>query len=175
MYPVAMVWYGNTYPLYVIHDAVDGSEPVFELLSIEGDEEKRWFDLPGATWADFVKLGLMFGWEPEGALLQRRFGCHPYGTYPEETGVETYDPGDCAYPKIILKSDAAAWADALERALTQLTAGMLDFTFEQGPLLIREFMTPEEFSRANSPTTLQRMSEFIVWLRMGGFKFSYDD
>lgn len=175
MYPVAMVWFGNTYLTYVIHDSVDGNEPVIEQLSFEGDEEKRWFDLPGGTWSDFVKLGLMFGWKPEGALLQRRIGYLPYGTYPEETGAETYDPGDCAYPKLAPKSDASAWADALERALAQLKAGTLDFTFEQGPLLLMEFMTPAEFSRANSPTTLQRMSEFIAWLRMGGFIFSYDD
>lgn len=172
---IEMAWQGNEHPTYIIREEGDGNEPVLEQLSTEGDEEGRWFDLPHTAWFDFLKLGLMFGWKQEGTLLERRIKHRPFGPSPEKNVELTYQPSDWAYPQLILKSDAAAWADALEMALKQMKAGTLEYTFTKGPTIISESMTPAEMIKVNSPATLLKMSEFIAWLRMGAFIFAYDD
>lgn len=78
---------------------------------------------------------------------------------------------DCEeFGKVISGQDAAAFADALEKAAMEPLP-----TYNKGPVLIREGMTAVEYRQANAELGTAFLAEFIPFLRGGDFSFFWDD
>jgi len=123
------------------------------------------FSCGGATWKRALQLARDFGWEPN-------------GTSPDPIWHDQWDAygnflGDYRCDelrKIISADDAAAFADALERASKHPLPA-----FPKGPVLLLEGMTANQYRQANAGLFADFLAKFIGLLRNGEFSFFWDD
>lgn len=170
---VDLVWACGSLRYELIVRKDENGEEYGEKLYPEGP--CRSLSMQRDTLLDFVQLGLRAGWQPQGALLME---IKSMVFYPLEPGVEviqSYDPAKLAEFKLVLAPDAAAWAQALERALAELEAGKEAFAFTRGERTLQEGMTPATFARINHPDPGKFTREFIAFLQQGPFQFFYRD
>lgn len=85
-----------------------------------------------------------------------------------------YEPDEWAYSKMFTADDAYALADALQRAMDTIRISNVALFEKNGPILLRDNMTPEELSAANVPPS-EALHGFINFLRHGQFVFAWDD
>ena len=150
---------------------------VVEMIHREfGDPEWRAFNVSGALWERVLDLGKAFGWEPHGTIprLSDEMG---WVEYPESLRRfdPDYEPGEWRFSKQVVAKDAAALADALDKALEALRAHSLMLFPQHHPVLLRDDMTEDEFLQANSDLSEKILADFIAFLRAGEFTFAWDD
>lgn len=141
---------------------------------LEDKSKNRSFSCHANVWGNFLKLGQDHGWKPAGTLP------HPstMANYIEHGKFDSasYEPEEYSYAKMVLSKDAAEWANALERALKDTpSVQALGKDEKHQPVLLRDDMTEDELIDANRDTNTRHISEFISFLRKGGFGFAWDD
>jgi hypothetical protein len=138
----------------------------FVVVLVGGTEVSSWhFNCSKWTWDQTLQLARENGWEPVGTTPDPVWKklWDDYGNFP---GDYECDEGG----KVVCAKDAAALADALERASQQPLPEP-----KRGPVLIRENMTANQYRQANQPLGVESLSEFINFLRHGEFSFFWDD
>jgi hypothetical protein len=130
----------------------------------------RYFTCGAKTWEAAVRIGQECGWKPSGTIPADDRAREWYGARFKPD----YEVPDIAGNKEITTDDAAAWADALERALLsgRFLAGARQ---EARPVLLIEGHDEEQFRQANQGMDARFLIDFISFLRKGGFCFFWDD
>ena len=130
---------------------------------------------------------LLYENRPQPARTICRYGSCRHRIFPLGHAVESpeleatgslkndYQPIDWGHIKRVLAEDAAALADALSIAHQLLTEGTVAIEEGHRPAVLISNMTPEEFKKNNSGITVTFLEDFIEFLRMGTFEFTYDD
>jgi hypothetical protein len=135
----------------------------------EPDPGYREFSCSSHNWENTLKLGRKMGWLATGSVLEKTIDT------PNPV-ISDYEPsswGDDDY-KVFLAKDAAALADALEKAVTVMKLGKIK-SGKHGPALIVSGMNEKEYKNINRDISTDFLSDFIVFLRKGKFKFVWDD
>jgi hypothetical protein len=125
---------------------------------------RRLFCCGATVWEQILQLARENGWRP--------LGTNPYPVWSDVdkqrnfSGNYECDDGG----KIISAADAAALADALERACKHPLPA-----FPRGPVLLREGMNANACRLANAELDADFLAEFIAFLRNCEFSFLWDD
>jgi hypothetical protein len=138
----------------------------FVVEMIGGVEGASWhFCCAALVWEQVLQLARENGWQPLGTRPDPVWKqvWDEYGGFSRDYQCE--DRG-----KVVSAADAAAIADSLERASTHPVP-----VFPQGPMLLREGMTAEDYRRANAELNSDFLADFIEFLRNGEFSFFWDD
>jgi hypothetical protein len=138
---------------------------VVEMIGKPDAVGRRYFCCSATTWRQVLQLGIDLGWKPAGTSSDdagRSGREQPGGLSPD------YECDD--WGKSVSTADAAALADALERASRQPLP-----KFERGPTLLREGMTADEVRMANANLDAGFLKELMQFLRRGEFTFLWDD
>jgi hypothetical protein len=125
------------------------------------------FDCPVSLWEELKDLGMAFGWVPAGAMRMDSViqGDRDYD----------YRPGDYGTPMPIVEAtDAAAWAEALERGCFYLNELKVDLP-PRGPLVLNVGEHEGLNTLANGGLTRDFAAEFRAYLQRGAFDFAWDD
>ena len=170
-------WWGeNKYMVVYVYDPEEGElVPSNQIIEREGVfEEGRGIHVNPGMWSLYVEIGKRFGWQPLGTSLEK-LGEGNRETLAELGGTNDYKAYDWHFMiyKVVTAEDAAAWADALERALPELAAGPYEIDKQW-------FGTSYEwFGTEVCPSKLvkfqfdrQQVSKFIEFLRKGKFQFA---
>ncbi|MEI7741133.1 MAG: hypothetical protein WCJ29_01360 [bacterium] len=133
---------------------------------------RRCFDCHYNVWNELLRLGRENGWKSAGTLPGRSSWDEwaRVGRYEND-----YDPIDYKYTKSIFADDAKNWADALERMLIELPGDIESSAKTKMPILLVEGMTEGGFVSANRGISVELIKEFIIFLRGGGFGFTFDN
>lgn len=172
---VDLIWACASYD----HSSVQRKNAEGELYAerIHHDGPCRMIQMQNSVMLDYVGLGVQFGWQPMGAQYEDRKSSWPGFEMlkPGMNVLDSYNPGKIEEFKIVLAEDAAAWAEALEKAAAAMEAGSLDFAFTRGERTFREGMTAKEFADINNRPDTSHIRAFIEFLKQGPFEFYYDD
>jgi hypothetical protein len=125
----------------------------------------RHFSCGAAAWDQVLEVARHQGWQPLGTSPDPVWKAQweRYGRFSGDYRCDEYG-------KVISTDDAAALANALERAIVKPLPAA-----RRGPVLIREGMTAEQFQSANTQFGTGFLKEFIAFLRNGEFSFFWDD
>jgi hypothetical protein len=137
---------------------------VVEMFGGELDtQEFRNFSCSAWVWEETLQLARNHGWQP--------LGTSPDPIWQDQGNAGAfsgnYDCDDAT--KFVAAPDAAALADALERAAKEPIAAT-----KTGPILLREGITAGQYGMANAPLGDNFLREFIDFLRKGEFSFFWD-
>jgi hypothetical protein len=126
---------------------------------------RRLFCCGATVWGQILQLARGNGWRPLGTSPDPiwKHVSDKYGTFSGN-----YECDDCG--KIISTPDAAALADALERASKHPLPA-----FPRGPVLLREGMTAQEYRLSNAVLDAAFLPELVAFFRKGEFSFFWDD
>ena len=166
---VEMAW-GRPWQGSVYEYADDGrlvGLTVFRSLEAP-DPERRRFSCSSQAWHASLALGRKYGWLPMGTVPAARCiegwaerGDFDNGYYPEEW----------AYAKQVRGTDAAALADALERALKDPAAAPI----VQALRPARRCTQAASDHAALEPSPQEFLRKFVAFLRMGPLVFAWAD
>ena len=168
---VVMVW-GRPHEL-VVEDIDNDGDAVYTVVPNDGPPDPEWrrFSCHGSVWEQMLDFGRMHGWEPSGTLPsdRARKRWDELGKFDD-----SYKPSDWYYLKQVTGNDAAALADALERAILAGETAASERASVR-PTLIVEGMTQAEFFAANRGLSEPFLRDFVAFLRKGPFNFAWDD
>lgn len=118
------------------------------------------------AWLLLQKLGIMFGWQPHGAVYVGK------ARDMADAARHNYEPGNRNDLKCVESADALEWADALRAARES----------ERAVEMIERGTNPAAGSNASATDTLSGMApfvtvlhEFIEYARTGAFTFGRAD
>ena len=130
------------------------------------------FDLQVKTWRKLLEVAELFGWTPEGTVVNENSARRnpDYIAYFQPT----YKVEPWGYCKRVTDTDAAALSRALLVAYKAISAG--DFAPLQGQnlMLICEDMTEVDFEKINQSAN-DSLLMFAQFSASGGFSFACDD
>jgi len=148
----------------------DGEEYVSEVIKEgEPDPDYRAFSCSSHNWENTLKLGRKMGWLATGSVLEKTID----SPQPVMSDYEPSSWGDDDY-KVFLAKDAAALANALEKAIGVMKLGKIE-SGKHRPALIVPGMNEKEYKNINRDISKDFLSDFIKFLRKGKFKFVWDD
>jgi hypothetical protein len=132
-------------------------------MDLKGKDSDFAFNL--FAWGNTLRLACMYGWEPAGTRAPRKWG-RKGKRPPWEGGYDTNDG------QRVTDEDAAALADALERALPDVPThdALAHKTREVGGIRCIPYdadVSPLEYLSGKGRT---RLTEFIRFCRDGGFE-----
>jgi hypothetical protein len=140
--------------------AYDGEPP---------DPDRRTFCCHGDVWYDTLAIGRRHGWRGRGAIpaAESSAAWHQRGGFDA-----SYEPEGRRLAKQVHGEDAAALAEALQRALDDPTA---ETALKGKPIspVIREGMSAAEYVAANRPLSPEFLRDFVAFLRQGPFVFCW--
>lgn len=126
----------------------------------------------GDVWDRLLALARQFGWNPQGTAPEAYSGLRAKD-YLDHFKPD-YRPQEWQHCKVVQSEDAAALADALDRASAALRRGEVAMDHRPGAVLFRDGMTAEELARANAGP-LSLIEPFARFARSGAFAFAWDD
>lgn len=130
----------------------------------------RKFSCSGQNWEKALELGQKMGWTPMGSVLEKTIDT----SQPIMSDYKPSSWGEDDY-KIFSEKDAAAFADALQKAVELMEEFQLKEYGKDSSILIVEGMNKDEYSQINRNLSQDFLNDFISFLRKGKFKFVWDD
>lgn len=131
-----------------------------------------WFYIHEATWQLLLRLARDAGWSAPGALMDPDH----QNDWPADLqpSLKNYDVEEWPQVSFIPAGDAAAWANALDRAIPSIGQELLPLT-APSTKVISDSYGIETFAHLQYGVPAAFLSRAAAYFRRGGFSYCFDD